>query len=137
MNYGAEIWGGNEWSALEKLHLLACKYILGVPQSTPTDGIYAELERHPIFIQRKILIVKYLKRLKELPDETLAKKAYKQLIQDNDDGQYNWISSASTIMDEYTLDIADSVETTKSKIVSAFNNILRQRLADCIDQRKN
>ena len=39
-------------------------------------------------------------------------------------------------MDEYTQDIADSVETTKSKIVSAFNNILRQRLADCIDQRK-
>ena len=40
-------------------------------------------------------------------------------------------------MDEYTLDIADSVETTKSKIISAFNNILRQRsLAACIDQRK-
>ena len=136
MNYGAEIWDGNEWSALEKLHLLGCKYILGVPQSTPTDGIYDELGRHPIFIQRKILIVTYLKRLTELPDERLAKNAYKQLIQDNDDGQYNWLSFESIIMDEYTLDIADSVETTKSKIVSAFNNILCQRLADCIDQRK-
>ena len=51
---------------VRELHLLACKYILGVPQKSPTDGIYAELERHPIFIQRKILIVKYLKRLKEL-----------------------------------------------------------------------
>ena len=40
-------------------------------------------------------------------------------------------------MDKYTLDIADSLETTKSKIVSAFNNILHQRLADCIDQQKN
>ena len=49
MNYGAEIWGGNEWLASEKLHLLACKYIFGVPQSTPTDSIYAELGRHPIF----------------------------------------------------------------------------------------
>ena len=33
-------------------------------------------------------------------------------------------------MDEETLDIAGSVEKTKSKIISAFNNILRQRLAE-------
>ena len=137
MNYDAEIWGGNEWSALEKLHLLACKYILGVPQSSPTDGIYAELERHPIFIQRKILIVKYLKRLKELRDETLAKKptnnSSKITMMDNITG---YLLQVLPFMDEYTLDIADSLETTKSKIVSAINNILPQRLADCIDQRK-
>ena len=132
MNYGAESWGENEWSALE----LAGKYILGVPQSTPTGGIYAELGRHPIFILQKISIVKYLKCLTELPDGRQAKKAYRQLTQDDDDGQYNWLSFADTIMDEYTLDIADSVEATKSKLISSFNNILRQRLADCIDQRK-
>ena len=117
MNYGAEIWGGNEWSALEKLHLLACKYILGVPQSSPTDGIYAELERHPIFIQRKILIVKYLKRLKELRDETLAKKptnnSSKITMMDNITG---YLLQVLSWMDEYTLDIADSLETTKSKL---------------------
>ena len=39
-------------------------------------------------------------------------------------------------MDEYKLDIADYMETTKGKIIPAFNNILRRRLADCIDQRK-
>ena len=72
---------------LEKLHLLACKYVLGVPQSTPTDGIYAELGSHPIFIQRNISIVKYLKRLTELPDERLAKKptnnSSKMMMMDN------------------------------------------------------
>ena len=62
MNYGAEIWSGNEWSALEKLHLLARKHVLGVPQSTQTDGIYTELGRHPIIMHRKISIIKYLKR---------------------------------------------------------------------------
>ena len=91
MNNGDELWplGGNEWSTLEKLHLLACKYVLGVPQSSPTDGIYAEPRRHPIVIQRKISIVKYFKRLTELPDVRLAKKAYQQLIQDDDDERYN------------------------------------------------
>ena len=44
---------------------------------------------------------------------------------------------ASTIMDEYTLDILQILwKRLNLKLISAFNNILRQRLADCIDQRK-
>ena len=43
LNYGAEVCRGKDWTELEKLHLSACKYILGVSHSTPTDGIYAEL----------------------------------------------------------------------------------------------
>ena len=69
LNYGAEIWGGKEWIELEKLHLSAYKYILGVSHSTPTNGIYAELGRHPLQISRKIAIVKYLKRLTELSED--------------------------------------------------------------------
>ena len=35
LNYGAEVWGNNPWNELENLHLQACKYTLGVHQSTP------------------------------------------------------------------------------------------------------
>ena len=89
-------------------------------------------------IQRKIPIVEYLKRLtqsSQMKDQLKkpTNNSSKMMIIDN---KYNWLSFANAIMDEYTLYITDSVETTKSKIISAFNNILRQRLADCIDQRK-
>ena len=60
LSYGAEVWGGNERSELEKLHLMACEYSLGVSQSIPTYGIYAELGRHPIHVQWKVAVVKYL-----------------------------------------------------------------------------
>ena len=45
-----EVWGRKDWTGLEKLHLSACKCILGVSHSTPTDDIYAELGRHPLRI---------------------------------------------------------------------------------------
>ena len=48
LNYGAEIWGNVEWEELEKIHLSACKYILGVSVSTPTDGVYAELSLYTV-----------------------------------------------------------------------------------------
>ena len=35
LNYGAEVWGFNDWYEFEKLHLFACKYTLGVNPSTP------------------------------------------------------------------------------------------------------
>ena len=50
LNYGAEVWGFNDWYELEKLHLFACKYILGVNLSTPTSGVFAELGRYPLYI---------------------------------------------------------------------------------------
>lgn len=43
LNYASEIWGTNEWPKLERMHLSACKYALGVKSSTTTDAVYAEL----------------------------------------------------------------------------------------------
>ena len=74
LNYRAEIWGGKDWTELEKLHLSACKYILGVSHSMPTDGIYAELGRHPSHVSTKIVIAKFLKRLPGLSEDRLPKK---------------------------------------------------------------
>ena len=40
LNYASEIWGFEEWSKLETLHLKACKYALGVRSSTTTYFIF-------------------------------------------------------------------------------------------------
>ena len=113
LNYGEEIWGGKVWTELEKLHLSACKYILGVSHSTPTDGLYAELGRHTLHISRKITIVKYFKRLSEL-----AKKAFKQLSLDDSLNYYNWVSMANSIISEFSLDVRVPEEKLKNKIIS-------------------
>ena len=59
MNYSCEVWGQKEWQHLEKLHLQACKYALGVKSSTTLDAIYAELGRINILALRHIAIIKF------------------------------------------------------------------------------
>ena len=91
LNYAAGVWGGNEWPDLERMHLMACKFILGVNQATPSNAVYAELGGCPLEIHRKISMIKYMKRFENLPDERLAQKALKQLMVDAK-GHYNWLS---------------------------------------------
>ena len=69
LNYGVEVWGFNH--------------------STPTDGIYAELGRYPFQKHHKIAMIKYLKRLVNLSDDELAKKAFNQQLQNDQKGHYN------------------------------------------------
>ena len=133
MNYGAEIWGGKVWTELDKLHLAARKYILGVSHSTPTDGIYAELGRQSLHISRKITIAKYYKRLSELPEDRSAKKAFGQLNLDDNNNHYNWVSVANSIRDEFSLDLTESEEKLKNKIKSAYSKTLIQNLANCVN----
>ena len=45
LNYASEIWSFEEYATLERLHLSACKYILGVKSTTCTDAVYAEVGR--------------------------------------------------------------------------------------------
>ncbi len=56
----------------KKLHLMACKYVLGVNQLTPTTAVYAELGRYPLHLHRKTAIIKYLKRFESLSDDRLS-----------------------------------------------------------------
>ena len=113
------------------------KYILGVNQSTPTIEIYGELRRHPIQLQWKIAIIKYLKRLNDLPEDRLAKKAYRQLILDDENGHFSWFSVTNTIKQEHAIDVSDSVETIKSEIKSTFFSHLKKNLNNCIYKGKN
>ena len=109
LNYGAEVWRYNEWHQIEKLHLLAYKYTLGVNNWTPTDGVHAELWRYPLHIDRKITMIKYLKRLENLSDSRLIKKAFNQQLQDDRQGHYNWFSQINTIKTNLTFQQSNQI----------------------------
>ena len=97
---------------------------------------YAELERHPLQLQWRIATIKYLKRLIELPEDRLAKKAYRQLILDDENSHFNWLSVANKIKQEHAIDVSDSVETIKSKIKSTLYSHLKENLTNCMYERK-
>ena len=66
LHYASEIWGFEEWSKLETLHLKACKYALGVRSSTTTDAVYAELGRVSLQCQWHVNILTFFARLSSL-----------------------------------------------------------------------
>ena len=80
--------------------------------------------------------MKYLKRLEGLSNERLAKKAFNQLKQNQDNSHYNWVSQAFASLEEYNVLVTDCDSKIKYKIKESYKNKLKQNLISCIDQRK-
>ena len=76
LNYASEIWGFEEWSKLETLHLKACKYALGVRSNTTTEAVYAELGRVNLQYHRHINILNCFPRVSALDSERYSSKAF-------------------------------------------------------------
>ena len=59
LHYSSEVWGYGTFNDIEKVHLNFCKRILNVKESTSTLGVYGELGRYPLSINRYGRIIKY------------------------------------------------------------------------------
>ena len=57
--YGSEIWGFQDFSAIESVHLYACKRFLGVKRSTSNVIVYGECGRTPMYIVQYVWIMTY------------------------------------------------------------------------------
>ena len=59
LTYGCDVWGdeSNMKSPIEDIHLSFCRFVLGIPKSSPKLGIYGELGRYPLdtFIKKQSL----------------------------------------------------------------------------------
>ena len=61
--YGCEIWGFENITMIEKIHLKYVKYILGLKQSTPTCMVLGETGRYPLSILIKCRMISYWSKL--------------------------------------------------------------------------
>ena len=136
LNYASEVWGTNEWPKLEKLHLSACKYALGVKSSTTTDAVYAELGRYSVVSLRHVNILKFLSRLSNLDEDRYASKAFNMLIADADNGYKNWVTTARSLSNLYNIHISDNKDTIKSKVKQHFQSMIRNSLDQHISEDK-
>lgn len=81
MNYASEVWGFHNSLEIEKVHLRFLKSILGVRQQTCSMAVYGELGRMPLFVLRKVRILKYWYKILSDP-YTLLYKVYIKQVQD-------------------------------------------------------
>ena len=128
VNYASEIWGFEECSKLETLHLKACKYALGVRSSTTTDAVYAELGRISLQAQRHISILNFFNRLSSLDSKRYASKAFTMLVNDADHDHCNWVSNARDLQVQYKIQESDTRAVIKTKVISYFQSEVLKRL---------
>ena len=134
LNYASEIWGFEEWSKLETLHLKACKYALGVRSSTTTDAVYAELGRVSLQCQRHINILNFFARLSSLDSQRYASNAFSMLTKDADCGHYNWVSHAHDLRVRYGIQQSDTRLAIKTKVIKHFESEVLHRLNEHITE---
>ena len=134
LNYASEIWGFEEWSKLETLHLKACKYALGVRSSTTTDAVYAELGRVSLQCQRHINILNFFARLSSLDSQRYASNAFSMLTKDADYGHYNWVSHARDLRVRYGIQQSDTRLVIKTKVIKHFESEVLHRLNEHITE---
>jgi len=76
--FSCEVWGYENISVLEKVHLKFCKYMLGLNRSTPNIMVYGETGRFPLYLEISKRMVKYWCKLAS-GHETMSQKMYKTL----------------------------------------------------------
>ncbi len=99
--YGSEIWGCKVFYTIEKIHLLACKKFLNVSISTPSNMVYGECGRFPLYIVSHTRCLKYWLKIICMPDHRLPRKAYTMLVQLDNLGKNNWASCVRTLLFSY------------------------------------
>ena len=82
--YASEVWGTRQIDgtekphAIERIHMYACKRLLGVSMKTPNALIYTELNRFPLTIDSTMRSIRYWAKILLLPPERIPKQAYER-----------------------------------------------------------
>ena len=134
LNYGAEVWGMYEAKDVEMLHRKFCRWILNVKKSTNLSGLYGELGRSPLNINRKIIMIRYWIKLLKSDDNFIPKNIYLMLKMGADNNKTyngaNWAYQIKSILDSIGL---TNIWIQQFDIIIPFN-LIKQRILDIYKQ---
>ena len=106
-------------SKTDLIHRKLLKCILGVSRSCPNISVYGETGEIPLSLKGFRLMLDYWKRLTNLPDESLAKRALKE----NVNLRTNWIRTIEKLV--RTFNLLESCNTNKQFKKASKQNILK------------
>ena len=76
LTYSCEVWGLEAQSALEKVHTMACKKLLGVKKKTPNCLVYGEVGRFPLALDTQARVISYWFKILQMENDRIPKMAY-------------------------------------------------------------
>ena len=95
--YGSEIWGFQEYDAIEKVHVKICKMMLGVGRDVKNGVALGECGRYPILIDTQTRLMKYWCRL-NMPSNRYPKQCHNMLHAHDSAGRKNWASEIRLLL---------------------------------------
>ena len=102
LNYGCEIWGFSNAENIERVHRKFCKWYLSVKMSTNNLSLYAELGRYPLYIGRRIRIIKYWLNLYQTKHENCILRTLNAKLRHEigiNPASSNWASKIKEILE--------------------------------------
>ena len=130
--YGSELWGCFDCPNVEKVHMYACKRILGLSAQSPNHMVYGELGRHHLSILASTRCVKYWLRLNKLSSNRYSRMAYNMLKNMAAEGKENWASAVRDLLCTNGFAFAwwNGSVGDETRFLAEF----QQRLKDCFIQ---
>lgn len=134
LTYSSEVWGFENLSSIEKIHLQFCKKILGVRSSTPNIMIYGELGRYPLETNIKVRMVCFWYKLM-INKNKLSGKLCDLLysLYANGNRSLKWISFVKSIFDN--IGMSEIWDNVNFYTLNALKDIVKQRLQDQFIQK--
>ena len=93
-DYGAEIFGYNDYDSNLNLHLRAIRAFIGVPKNAAKAGVLSEIGWVLPKYRTQIRMIRYYHRLLKMPEQRLSKKIF---IWDKELKIQNWTNEIKTI----------------------------------------
>ena len=128
--YGCKIWGYENISILDKLHLKFLKYILCLKQSTPTCMVLGETGRVPLSIAIKTRMISFWCKLITSDVNRLSTTLYNllQIYNVNNIFTSKWLQYIKTILDETGFSYIWTLQEIPN--INTFPNQIKQTLQD-------
>ena len=100
--YGSEVWGGTTKKGnLQKVDGKFVKYLLRLPQGSPTAAVLLEIKKfNTLFVKAKLRPIKYWLRLLKTPEDRLAKIAYREQRKLDTEGIESWATGVRQTLEE-------------------------------------
>ena len=121
LSYSSEVWGYTKSKEIERVHLKFCKRILNIRMNSCFIGVYGELARYPLYIQRYYRIIKYWCTLRQSNNIILI-KLYDSGLADCLLGHTNWVSNVKKLLDDYSF--SNVFTTVNSDVLQTFPSLL-------------
>ena len=126
--------GGDPGSAVERVHLQFCMFLLGVKKTTQNDFVYGEFCRTSLLTKRYLLIIKYWFKTMSAVESKFVRLIYRLMLNDIEavPTTVNWASLLQLILSSLGFHEVWAQEEVGN--YNAFISVLKQRLTDTFIQ---